>query len=76
MIGNYHLKFEGQKIPWPLPNSGIDIGLHESEERIWQRFLIKVKEVSLADPILAEACYWIINFEKIKNKRNNSNSPI
>jgi len=34
------------------------------------------KKNSLANRILVEACYWIINFEKIKNKRNDSNFPI
>lgn len=39
-----------------LANSGVDIGLHESEKRAWQRFLIEIKKISLANLILVEAC--------------------
>ena len=55
-----------------LANSGIDIGLHEGEERVWQRFSIKVRKIPLADWIIVEACYWIVKFKKIRKKRNNS----
>lgn len=39
-----------------LANSGIDIGLHEGEGRMWQRFFLGVKFFSVADSILVEAC--------------------
>lgn len=57
-----------------LANLGIDIGLHEGEERVGQRFLIGAVKIPLADPILVEACYWIVQFKKMRNKRNDSSS--
>ena len=55
-----------------LANSGIDIGLHEGEERVWQRFSIEVRKIPLADSIIVEACYWIVKFKKIRKKCNDS----
>ena len=57
-----------------LANSGIDIGLHEGEERVGQRFLIGVEKIPLADQISVEACYWILQVKKMRNKRNDSSS--
>lgn len=56
-----------------LANSGIDIGVHEGEERVWQGFSIGVRKIPLADLFIVEACYWIVPFKKIRKKRNDSN---
>jgi heme/copper-type cytochrome/quinol oxidase subunit 1 len=57
-----------------LANSGIDIGLHEGEGRMWQRFFVGARKISVTDQILVEACCWIVQCKKIRNKRNNSSS--
>lgn len=57
-----------------LANSGIDIGLHEGEGRMWQKFFVGVKKILGADFFLVEACSLIVKCKKIKNKRKNFSS--